>query len=136
MDNVLAEQFKVPSHVPPELVYKPGITDGPEFLASPHQYMSTLHSSCPPIFWGVSDHNPSAWHLLKYEDAYFVLRHPEHFTTEGTGPFPRDPDDYWKIIPLEIEPPEHRKYRAIIDPLVSPKRVLELEASIRVLAMS
>ncbi len=134
MSVALAEQFKVPPHIPPELVFNIGLTDGPEFLAAPHKFMASLQGAYPPIFYGVSEHNPNAWHLLKYDDAYFVLRHPEFFTTEGTGPFPRDPNDYWKIIPLEIEPPEHRKYRAIIDPLVSPKRVLELEASIRALA--
>jgi len=32
---------------------------------------------------------------------------------------------------LEIEPPHHRKYRALVDPLVSPKAVQALETSIR-----
>ena len=132
--NNYTADFNVPAHVPPELVRKLGVTYGTEFLAAPHKYMAGLHNSCPPIIFNVSDHGPAAWNLLKYEDAYFVLRHPEIFTSKGSGPFPRDPDDWWNIIPLEIEPPEHRKYRAIIDPLVSPKRVLELEASIRVLA--
>jgi len=126
--------FQIPAHVPPELVRKLGITESPEFLAAPHKFMAELHNTCPPIVYSYGDHSPAAWNLLKYEDAYFVLRHPELFTTEGTGPFPRDPDDYWKIIPLEIEPPEHRKYRAIIDPLVSPKTVLAMEISIRAFA--
>jgi cytochrome P450 len=129
-----AGQIQIPAHVPPELVHKLGITESAEFLASPHKFMADLHKAYPPIVYSYGDHTPPAWNLLKYEDAYFVLRHPEFFTTEGTGPFPRDPDDYWKIIPLEIEPPEHRKYRAIIDPLVSPKAVLALETSIRALA--
>ena len=126
--------IQIPAHVPPELVRKLGITESPEFLADPHKFMAELHNTQPPIVYSYGDHSPAAWNLLKYEDAYFVLRHPEFFTTEGTGPFPRDPDDYWKIIPLEIEPPDHRKYRALVDPLVSPKAVLALETSIRALA--
>lgn len=126
--------IQIPAHVPPELVRKLGITESPEFLADPHKFMAELHQTQPPIVYSYGDHSPAAWNLLKYEDAYFVLRHPEFFTTEGTGPFPRDPDDYWKIIPLEIEPPEHRKYRALVDPLVSPKAVMALETSIRALA--
>lgn len=129
-----AGPVEIPSHVPPELVFKLGLTESPEFLADPHKYMSGLHATHPPIVYSYSDHNPSAWQLLKYEDAYFVLRHPEIFTAEGSGPFPRDPNDYWKIIPLEIEPPEHRKYRALVDPLVSPKAVLAMEQNIRKLA--
>ncbi len=126
--------IQIPSHVPPELVRKLGITESAEFLASPHKFMAALHETQPPIVFSYGDHSPPAWNLLKYEDAYFVLRHPEFFTTEGTGPFPRDPNDYWKIIPLEIEPPDHRKYRALVDPLVSPKAVLALEVSIRAFA--
>ncbi len=127
-------EIKIPPHVPPELVRKLGITESAEFLAAPHKFMAALHQNCPPIVYSYGDHSPPAWNLLKYDDAYFVLRHPEIFTAEGSGPFPRDPDDYWKIIPLEIEPPEHRKYRALVDPLVSPKAVLALEGSIRRLA--
>jgi cytochrome P450 len=126
--------IQIPAHVPPELVFKLGLTESPEFLADPHKFMAGLHATHPPIVYSYSDHNPAAWQLLKYEDAYFVLRHPEIFTAEGSGPFPRDPDDYWKIIPLEIEPPDHRKYRALVDPLVSPKAVLAMEIGIRKLA--
>ena len=125
----------IPAHVPPELVYEARITEGPEFLAAPHKFMADLHKKAPPIFFSPSsEHNKPAWQLLKYDDAYFVLRHPEIFTSAGSGPFPRDPNDWWNIIPLEIEPPHHRKYRAIVDPLVSPKRVIQLEQSIRALA--
>jgi cytochrome P450 len=126
--------IQIPAHVPPALVRKLGITESPEFLAAPHKFMADLHHSEPPIVFSYGDHSPPAWNLLKYEDAYFVLRHPEIFTAEGSGPFPRDPNDYWKIIPLEIEPPEHRKYRALVDPLVSPRAVLALEVGIRKLA--
>ena len=125
----------IPAHVPPELVYDAGITETPAFLAAPHQYMAELHQKAPPIYYDPgSDHRPGAWQLLKYEDAFFALRHPEYFTTAGTGPFPRDPNNYWRILPLETDPPEHRKYRALVDPLVSPRAVMQLETSIRQLA--
>jgi len=128
-------ESKIPAHVPPELVYTARITEGPEFLAAPYKFMAELHDKAPPIFFNPgNEHIHAGWQLLKYDDAYFVLRHPEYFTTAGTGPFPRDPNDYWRIIPLEIDPPHHRKYRALVDPLVSPKAVLQLEISIRQLA--
>jgi len=132
--STAAPGARIPAHVPPELVYYAGITEGAEFLAAPHRFMAELHDKAPPIFFSPSEHSHAAWQLLKYDDAFFVLRHPEFFTAAGTGPFPRDPDDYWRIIPLEIEPPEHRKYRAIVDPLVSPKTIGTLEVSIRRLA--
>jgi cytochrome P450 len=124
----------VPDHIPPELVRPIGLTEGPEFLAAPHAFMAALHDTHPPIFFSTSKHASNAWLLIKYEDVFFVLRHPEIFTTAGATPFPRDPNDYFYMIPLEIDPPHHRKYRAMIDPMVSPRTVATMETSIRALA--
>jgi len=124
----------IPAHVPPELLLPIGLTEGPEFLAAPHAFMAALHDTHPPIFYSTSQHAGSAWMLINYDDVFFVLRHPELFTTGGATPFPRDPNDYFYMIPLEIDPPDHRKYRAMIDPMVSPKAVAAMEASIRKLA--
>lgn len=124
----------IPPHVPPELVRSIGLTDGPEFLAAPHVFMADLHNSQPRIFYNTSAHMPGSWLLTNYEDAYFVLRHPEIFTTAGATPFPRDPNNYFYFIPLEIDPPDHRKYRAILDPMLSPKAIALLEGKIRDMA--
>jgi len=124
----------IPAHVPPELLRPIGLTEGPEFLAAPHAFMASLHDTHPPIFYSASQHSGSQWMLINYEDVFFVLRHPEIFTTAGATPFPRDPNDYFYMIPLEIDPPHHRKYRAMIDPMVSPKAVAAMEPSIRKLA--
>jgi cytochrome P450 len=124
----------IPAHVPAELVRPIGLTEGPEFLAAPHAFMAGLHDTHPPIFYSTSKHASNAWLLIKYEDVFFVLRHPEIFTTAGATPFPRDPNDYFYMIPLEIDPPHHRKYRAMIDPMVSPRTVATMESSIRALA--
>jgi cytochrome P450 len=124
----------IPEHVPAELVRPIGLTEGPEFLAAPHAFMAGLHDTHPPIFFSTSEHATNAWLLIKYEDVFFVLRHPEIFTTAGATPFPRDPNDYFYMIPLEIDPPHHRKYRAMIDPMVSPRTVATMETSIRALA--
>lgn len=129
----IAGRDNIPAHVPKELIRSIGLTFGPEFLAAPHDYMARLHETMPPIYYDVNDYG-NAWHLLKHEDAFFMLRHPDIFTNEGATPFPRDPDDYFYFIPIEIDPPHHRKYRAILEPIFSPKGVLALEGKIRDLA--
>jgi len=121
---------QVPDHVPADLVRQVGLTFGPEFLASPHDFMAALHEKQPPIYYDVSPMG-NMWHLTKHEDALFGLRHPEVFSNEGATPFPRDPDDYFYFIPIEIDPPHHRKYRNIVDPVFSPQGVLKLEGLIR-----
>ncbi|NGY03910.1 cytochrome P450 [Solimonas terrae] len=96
--------------------------------------MASLQHTQPPVFFNTSDNIGNAWMLTGYDDAYFVLRHPEIFTTRGSVGFPRSPDDWFDFIPLEIDPPQHRRYRGIVDPLFSPKAIAKLEASIRALA--
>ena len=95
--------------------------------------MASLHDNFPPLFYDVSPYG-NAWQAIKHEDALFVLRHPEIFSNEGATPFPRDPNDYFYFIPQEIDPPAHRKYRNIVDPVFSPQGVMKLEAKIRKLA--
>ena len=129
----IAGRDNIPAHVPRELVRSIGLTFGPEFLAAPHEYMARLHETMPPIYYDANDYG-NAWHLLKYEHAMFMLRHPDIFSNEGATPFPRDPEDYFYFIPIEIDPPHHRKYRAILEPVFSPKGVLALEGKIRDMA--
>jgi cytochrome P450 len=124
---------QVPDHVPPELIHSAGVTFGPEFLAAPHQFMADMHHKYPPIYYDVGPFG-NAWIVTKHEDALYVLRHAELFSNEDATPFPRDPNDYFYFIPIEIDPPEHRKYRNIVDPIISPQGVLKLEDRIRALA--
>lgn len=124
---------QVPDHVPPELVRQAGIIYSPEFLADPYKFFAGMHEKFPPIFYDVGPFG-NAWVLTKHEDALFALRHAEYFSNEDATPFPRDPEDYFYFIPIEVDPPEHRKYRNIVDPIVSPQGVLKLEERIRSLA--
>ena len=130
-----AQGFRIPDHVPAELVHNIGLVEGPEFLAGPHDFMAKLHERCPPVFYSVSQMGGGgAWHFIKHADAFFMLRNTEYFTNEGATPFPRDPENPFKLIPIEIEPPEHRKYRNILDPVFSPQGIKQLEATVRQLA--
>jgi len=113
---------QIPAHVPKDLVFSTGITVGPEFLKNPHNFLAAMHENYPPIFYDVGDYI-NAWLCTKHEDCLFVLRHPEIFSNEGATPFPRDPNDYFYFIPIEIDPPHHRKYRNIVDPLFCPAGV-------------
>jgi cytochrome P450 len=125
---------RIPDHVPRELVHSIGLTEGTEFLAAPHQFMANLHDTLPPIFYSTSEHATSAWMFTKYDDVSYILTHPKIFSTEGATPFPRDPNDYFYMIPLEINPPDHRKYRGLIDPRLTKSAVGDLHTTISQLA--
>jgi cytochrome P450 len=53
-----------------------------------------------------------------------VLRDPEVFSSNMSA---HDLKTKRPLIPLQIDPPEHRTYRKILDPLFAPKRMNELE---------
>jgi cytochrome P450 len=126
---------RIPDHVPPELVLPIQITDGEDFLRAPHEYMAKLHEIAPPIFYRYTPElGVGMWTLIKHADALFMLRRSELFSNRSATPFPRDPDYPFQFIPIEIDPPDHRKYRNIVDPVLTPQAVLKLEDTIRKLA--
>jgi cytochrome P450 len=58
-----------------------------------------------------------------------ILRTPEVFSSNFTGGV-GDLKNRRPLIPLQIDPPNHRKYRKLLDPLFAPQRMQLLEAPI------
>ncbi|HEY6533419.1 MAG TPA: cytochrome P450 [Acidimicrobiales bacterium] len=56
-----------------------------------------------------------------------VLRHPEIYTSSGNA---GSMGTERALIPLEIDPPVHRAWRRIVDPIFSPQRMALLEGPI------
>ena len=55
-----------------------------------------------------------------------VLRDPETFSSSSVA---HDLKAKRPLIPLQIDPPDHRKYRKLLDPLFAPQRMKLLEDS-------
>ena len=134
MATPLQANDAIPDHVPPELVRNIGMLVGPEFLADPYEFFPKLHEENPPLFYDVNPVMGNAWMTIKHDLAFRALRDAEHMTTESMSMFPRDPANYFHLIPQELDAPQHRKFRNILDPYLSPKAVVKLEQDIRVLA--
>jgi len=64
-------------------------------------------------------------YVSRYDEAMWALRHPEVFSS---GPEAVSIGQEHPLIPLQVDPPDHLKYRRLLDPLFSPKRMAELEA--------
>lgn len=62
-------------------------------------------------------------------DVMTVLQNADVFSSLGAAEI----GQVRPLIPLEIDPPEHSKYRKLLDPLFAPKRVALLEPSTRAL---
>lgn len=129
-----AAQKPLPDHIPQDRVRNIGLLVGPEFLADPYEFFPKLHDEQPALFYNTCPMMGDTWITIKHDLAFRALRNSENMTIESTTIFPRDPNDYFRLIPQELDPPEHRKFRNVLDPFLSPKAVLQLEKDIRGLA--
>jgi cytochrome P450 len=121
----------VPSHVPPELVKYCDFRTN--LGAYPQEQLGKLHDG-PRIFYTPVAHQDrgtrGAWVLTKAEDIRYVLQNAELFSS-AQQPRSQTGGESWRLIPLEVDPPEHGDYRRLLNPLFSPKAVRLQEEAIR-----
>lgn len=128
--------LSVPEHVPAERVCpfsfwsSPGMETAPH--SDPHVAVSKGLQGKPPIFWapGNSFDGKGTWMLTRAEDMRTVLQDAETFSSNRQF-FSPLLGESWPLVPLELDPPEHMKYRALINPLFGPKRMNAMQTAIR-----
>jgi len=62
--------------------------------------------------------------LTRKVDVDEVLKHPEIYSSNADAV---DLKNIRPLIPLQIDPPEHKKFRKILDPIFAPREVAKLE---------
>jgi len=70
------------------------------------------------------------WVVTRADDQRRVLQDPETFSSHRSI-FASALGESWPMIPLEIDPPRHALYRSLLNPLLSPKRVIAMEEAVR-----
>jgi cytochrome P450 len=70
------------------------------------------------------------WVVSRADDQRAVLQDPETFSSHRSI-FASALGEDWPMIPLEIDPPRHALYRSMLNPLLSPKRVIAMEGAVR-----
>jgi cytochrome P450 len=71
--------------------------------------------------------------LTRHEDVLWALRHPEVFSSSAEAV---DIGQDQPLIPLQVDPPAHTKYRRLLNPFFVPRKVAELESDSRTLVRS
>jgi cytochrome P450 len=67
--------------------------------------------------------------VSRYEHVEAVLRNAKLFSSkfgDGLGGLGNDRP----MIPLQVDPPEHKKYRVLLDPFLAPRQVAKLETEV------
>jgi cytochrome P450 len=130
----------IPEHVPPALVRhfsfwtSPGMAAAPN--SDPHAAVAVLRD-LPPVFWapGNSFDGQGTWMLTRATDMRVVLQDAATFSSNRQFFSPLVGAN-WPLIPLEIDPPDHARFRSLINPLFAPKRMNLMIGGIRERAAS
>jgi cytochrome P450 len=125
-----------PDHVPPELVVDAPIA-GQAPGSDPYLQLAALHDGPRAIFKAPSPDQPNgAWVISRAEDVRFVLQNAALFSSREIAPFARYVGETWPTIPIELDPPEHMKFRLPLNPIFSPNRMKQMEAGVRARAVA
>ena len=99
----------------------------PDLFADPYPTYKLLRDKCPVAH---SEMHDGFWVVSKYEDVHFVCQHPELFSSHPAHIPPNMGQDR-PVIPLEIDPPDHARYRQILSPVFAPPKMQALVPTIR-----
>ena len=126
----LESPHPIPAHVPPELVHEFDFRTG--IGSHPHSSVAALHAG-PRVFFSPVHHNAidgaGTWVLTRAEDIRAALQDAATFSSNV-----HRSNSGLSLIPLELDAPEHAKFRALMNPIFSPVRMKLLDAKVREVA--
>jgi len=105
----------------------------------PHHWFKQLRAESP-VHWQAERGGAGFWAVTKYEDVKFVSREPSLFSSwqGGTNIFELDGQDLdgSRLLMLNMDPPQHAKFRRLVSKGFTPKRIAQMREHIRELARS
>jgi cytochrome P450 len=99
----------------------------PDLQDDPFPFYNEIREKCPLAH---ADTYGGYWIVSRYEDVEAVLRDFSTFSSRQVL-IPHFDHFYGEQIPLELDPPEHTKFRQALAPLFGPPRVARIEPLIR-----
>lgn len=110
-----------------------GIVADPEFARDPRPYFEMLRQEGCPIRDELQlSEKPPSIIVTRGEDVNYTLRNPDLFSSqfgEGVAGIGNDRP----LIPLQIDPPDHKKYRVLLDPYFAPRQMAKLDEAVSAL---
>lgn len=125
---------EIPSHVPAHLVrdvdfYQITVGDDPQ-----KDFTERFHNE-PDIFYiprTARDPQWGNWVATRRADIQAIMQDTETFSSKRIAGFDRAlGGDEWFAYPVEADPPDHAKFRSLLNPLFSPARIKTQEMHMR-----
>jgi cytochrome P450 len=139
--HALSPAAAKPAHVPDSLVYDFDLFADPALLADPHARILDLLKTAPLIFW--SPRGGGGWTFISHEANFEASRDWDSFTSEFIpraqldamiASLPPGTPHIPIAFPINLDPPDHGKYRLPLNAVFSPKAMNNLKGDIRALA--
>jgi cytochrome P450 len=111
--------------VPAESGGNPLSAMDPDMAAHPQPTFKLLRDEMPVLSVALGE-NPGIL-LSRKEEIDFALRHPEIFSSNMDAV---DLKNKRPLIPLQIDPPEHKKFRKLLDPIFSPRKMAAMDEEV------
>jgi len=105
----------------------------PEFITDPPRVFAPIREQQPLLH---SDLYGGFWLLTRYEDVTAAALDHEAFTSAvvGTTVIPPSQPRESPLLPIELDPPEHTRYRALVNPLFAKPRIEAMRPDLEALA--
>ena len=122
--------------IPEDLVRPWDLAADPDAAVCPYHAAAKLKDA-PPLFFMPNTTDPrlapkgGAWVTARYDIARDVLQNADLFSSHLISGFSRLIGEEWPLVPLELDPPEHMKYRMLLNPLFAPGKINALEEGVR-----
>lgn len=84
------------------------------------------------IYWNTF--GPGYWVVTSYDLIKEIYQNSEFFTSDSFDPLDADPQ--YRMVPLQINPPEHIEYRHAVNPWFAPRAIDKFTPVVRDLAAS
>jgi cholest-4-en-3-one 26-monooxygenase len=106
---------------------------------TPHAMFKLLREQAP-VYWHPEKDGPGFWAITKYADLKAISRNPALFSSHRQGTLMREPLPhdlpFVQSIMLNMDPPQHRQYRALVNKAFSPRMVSGLQPRIRAMVQT
>ncbi|UCI25677.1 cytochrome P450 [Mesorhizobium sp. B2-8-5] len=107
----------------------------PAFVADPFSAFDRLRRECPVAR---SNRHGGFWLLSRYDDVRCAAINWRDYTSSvpGVTAIPVITPRTEPQLPIEVDPPRHSRYRALVNPVFAPQRVAAITPRVRALARS
>lgn len=96
--------------------------NAPEMVHGLYRAYGELRGKCPVTH---SKAHGGYWVLSRYDDVFQVARDDITFSSQRSGLVP--PTDVGRLLPIQADPPDLERYRALINPYLTREAASELE---------